>query len=125
MIEILTMPDVEKMMDGVEPELAEVIIVDRNTEVLADIAATIETVEDVSSIGVLYGAGHMKDLAERMNKLFGYVSVEERWMVAMSVNPDDSLLDQPDMKRMRFMLRFQMYKAEKEKRKLESSGEGD
>jgi hypothetical protein len=118
MIEILTMPDVEKMMDSVEPELAKVIIVDRNTEVLADIASTIEIVEDVSSIGVLYGAGHMKDLAERMNQHFGYVPVEERWMVAMSVNPDDSLLDEADMKRMRFMLRFQMYKANKEKNKL-------
>lgn len=115
MIEILTMPDAEKMLDGLEPELARVIIVDRNTEVLGDIAATLEVVENISTIGVLYGAGHMKDLSERMHDIFGYVSVEERWMVAMSVNPNDSFLDQSDMKRMQFMLRYQMYKANKEK----------
>jgi len=125
MIELLTMPDVEELMDGIEPELTNVIIFDRNTEVLGDIAATIEIVEDVSSIGVLYGAGHMKDLAERINLLFGYVPVEERWMVAMSVNPEDSLLGQDDMKRMRFMLRYQMYKANKEKNKPEATVESD
>jgi len=116
MIEILTMPDTDELLNGIEPELAQVIIVDRNTEVLGDIAATIEVVEDVSTIGVLYGAGHMKDLSVRLHDLFGYLPVEDRWIVAMSVNPNDSLLDQGDMKRMQFMLRFQMHKAAQEKK---------
>ena len=63
MIELLTMPNSDQMLEGIEPELAHVIIVDRNTEVLNDIAATIEIVENVSTIGILYGAGHMNDMA--------------------------------------------------------------
>ena len=116
MIEILTMPNSEKMLEGIEPELANVIIVDRNTEVLSDLAATIELVENVSTIGVLYGAGHMSDLSERLNTLFGYVPTEDRWFSSMSVNPSDSLLDESDMRRMQFMLRYQMYKANEAKK---------
>jgi hypothetical protein len=115
MIEILTMPDIDKLMNGIEPELLNVIIVDRNTEVLGDIAATIEVSENISTIGVLYGAGHMEDFAERLHILFGYTPVEEQWIVSMSVNPNDSLLDESDMKRMRFMLRYQIHKANKDK----------
>jgi hypothetical protein len=119
MIELLTMPNSDQMLEGIEPELAHVIIVDRNTEVLNDIAATIEIVENVSTIGILYGAGHMNDMAERLHTLFGYVPVEDRWFISMSVNPNDSLLDESDLKRMRFMLQYHMYKAkEVESKKL-------
>ena len=119
MIELLTMPNSDQMLEGIEPELAQVIIVDRNTEVLNDIAATIEIGENLSTIGILYGAGHMNDMAERLYTLFGYVPVEDRWFISMSVNPNDSLLDESDLKRMRFMLQYQMYKAkEVESKKL-------
>jgi hypothetical protein len=110
MIEMLSLPDSDQLLAGIEPELAQVIIVDRNTELLEDLAATLETTEDVSSIGVLYGAGHMFDLAPRLNSLFGYSPIEERWFVSMSVNPNDSFLKESDLKRMRFMLQYQMRK---------------
>jgi len=111
MIEILSMPDSDQLLKGIEPELAEVIIVDRNTEVLSDIAAVLDAAEDVSTIGVLYGAGHMDDLSFRMEKLFGYHPVEEIWFSSMSVDPRESLLGESDLKRMRFMLKYEMYKA--------------
>jgi len=114
LIEILTMPDTDTLLEGIEPELAEVIIVDRNTAVLKDIAATIEIVEEVSSIGILYGAGHMVDFERRLGTTFGYVPVEEKWFVAMSANPEESFLDAADMRRMQFMLRYQMHKANQE-----------
>ncbi len=115
MIEMLSLPESEEMLYRVEPELAQVIIVDRNTEVLNDIAATIKVVEDLSSIGVLYGAGHMADLSLRLNSLFGYKSVEDRWFTAMRANPNDSLLDEKYMRRMRAMLRLQLHNAKKKK----------
>lgn len=111
MIELLSMPDSDQLLKGIEPELAEVIIVDRNTEVLSDIAAVLDAAEDVSTIGVLYGAGHMADLSFRMEKLFGYHPVEEKWLSSMSVDPRESLLGESDLKRMRFMLKYEMYKA--------------
>ena len=113
MIEILSMPESEEMLKGVEPDLAHVIIVDRNTEVLKDIAATIEIVENVSTIGVLYGAGHMQDLSPRLHSLFGYNPVEDRWISAVSVNPEDSLLDEKYMRQMRAMLKLHLHNANK------------
>jgi hypothetical protein len=89
--------------------------VDRNTEVLKDIAATIEVVENVSTIGVLYGAGHMSDLSNRLGTLLGYAPVEDKWFTAMRVNPADSLLDEKYMRQMRAMLRMQMHNANKKK----------
>ncbi|MBC8202070.1 MAG: type II secretion system protein GspG [Planctomycetes bacterium] len=115
MIEILSMPESEEMLEGVEPELAHVIIVDRNTEVLKDIAATIEVVENVSTIGVLYGAGHMSDLSNRLGTLLGYTPIEDKWFTAMRVNPADSLLDEKYMRQMRAMLKMQLHNARKKK----------
>lgn len=115
MIELLSMPESTGLMQEIEPELNNVIIIDRNTEVLSDIAFTLQFVEDISSIGVLYGAGHMDDLSNRLGELFGYIAVEEKWFASMSVDPSKSLLDQSDMKRMRFMLEYQLKNAKKSK----------
>ena len=119
MIEMLSMPESEEMLEGVEPDLAHVIIEDRNTEVLIDIAATIEVFEDLSTLGILYGAGHMADLSPRLDALFGYKPVEDRWITAMRVNPNDSLLDEKYMRQMRAMLRLQLHNAKKKKSETE------
>ncbi|MBC8522791.1 type II secretion system protein GspG [PVC group bacterium] len=114
MIELLSMPDSDQLLKGIEPELAEVIIVDRNTELVSDLATVLDEAEEVSTIGILYGAGHMSDLSSRMEKLFGYLPVEDKWFPTMSVDPRESLLDESDLKRMRFILKYQMYKAQEE-----------
>ena len=111
LIEILSMADTQAMQ-GIEQELLKVIIVDRNTEVLSDLAAVLDSAEDVTSIGILYGAGHMVDLAQRMEKLFGYSPVKDKWFSSMSVDPRESLLNESDMTRMRFMLKYQMHKTQ-------------
>lgn len=112
MIEVLSMADNDQMIAGIGEGLQQVIIVDRNTEVLTDLATIIDATEDVSSIGILYGAGHMSDLAHRMETLFGYQPVEDRWFSSMRVDPRESLLSEGDMTRMRFMLKYQMYKSQ-------------
>ncbi|MGY8753329.1 MAG: hypothetical protein ACKVIO_05475, partial [Phycisphaerales bacterium] len=88
-------------------------IVARNTELLGDVAATLSIAEDLTTIGVLYGAGHMADLAPRLHDLFGYVPVEERWFSTMSVDPSKSLLDEKYMRQMRVMMQIQMKNASK------------
>ena len=115
MIELLSMPESDKLLQELEPELAHVIIVERNTELLSDIGATIELALDIETIGVLYGAGHMPDLSPRLKTLFGYVPVEDLWFTTMSVNPNESFLDEGDMKRLRFMLKYHLHKARKKK----------
>ena len=111
MIELLSMDDSMELSSEMQPELMEVIIVDRNTEVLKDIGVTLDVVEGVQSIGVLYGAGHMDDFHQRLDILFDYKPAEERWFTAMSVNPTESLLDEKEFRRMKMMLRYQMHKA--------------
>ena len=115
MIELLSMDDSMELSSEMQPELMEVIIVDRNTEVLKDIGVTLEIVEGVQSIGVLYGAGHMDDFHQRLEILFDYKPTEEFWFTAMSVNPSKSLLDEKEFRRMKMMLRYQMYKAKQAK----------
>ena len=115
MIELLSMDDSMELSSEMQPELMEVIIVDRNTEVLKDIGVTLEIVEGVQSIGVLYGAGHMDDFHQRLEILFDYKPTEECWFTAMSVNPSKSLLDEKEFRRMKMMLRYQMYKAKQAK----------
>jgi hypothetical protein len=120
MIEILSMAGSDQMLEGIQPELAQVIIVDRNTELLRDLAATIGIAEDLSTIGVLYGAGHMPDLSKRLHAEFGYAPVEDRWFESMAVDPRASLLSEKDLKRMKVMLQYQLYKA---RQKLEKENE--
>ena len=120
MIEILSMADSDQMLEGIEPELAQVIIVDRNTELLRDLAATIGIAEDLTTIGVLYGAGHMPDLSKRLHAEFGYTPVEDRWFESMAVDPSASFLNEKDLKRMKVMLQYQLYKA---RQKLEKENE--
>jgi len=121
MIEMLSMPDSDQLLEGLEPELAHVIIVDRNTELLNDIAATISISDELSTIGVLYGAGHMADLTTRIHSLFGYFPVEERWFSTMSVDPSKSLLDEKYMRQMRVMMQIQMKNAAKKKEESENN----
>lgn len=120
MIEMLSMPNSGQLLEGLEPELSHVIIVERNTEVLHDIAATIAISDDLTTIGVLYGAGHMADLTSRVYSLFGYVPVEERWFSTMSVDPSKSLLDEKYMRQMRVMMQIQMKNAAKKKEASEN-----
>ncbi|MDP7005686.1 MAG: type II secretion system protein GspG [Phycisphaerales bacterium] len=123
MIEMMSMPEAELILKNVEPDLAQVIIVDRNTELLGDIETTIKLTDDIKTIGVLYGAGHMSDLSPRLKSMFGYVPVEDVWVTALSVNPSKTLLDESYMKRLRFMLRYQLNKANQKKTEKESSKE--
>ena len=117
MIELLSMENTDQLLAGIEPELAQVIIVDRNTELLKDLTEAMEIAEGLSTVGVLYGAGHMPDLSRRLHSQLGYVSVEERWFKTMSVDPRASLIGEKDLKRMRVMLQFQMYKAMQQQEK--------
>ncbi|MBT4524767.1 MAG: hypothetical protein HOC21_07595 [Phycisphaerae bacterium] len=113
MIEVLSAPSMGKMLEGIDTELSQVIIIDRNTEVLRDIASTIAVADEISTIGVLYGAGHMEDLSSRLYELFGYLPVEDRWFSTMKVDPRKSMLDEKYMRQMRVMMQIQLKNASK------------
>ncbi len=124
MIELLSMEDSMELSSDMQPELMEVIIVDRNTEVLKDIGVTIDIVEDLNTIGVLYGAGHMDDFHKRLEVMFDYKPTEEKWFTSMRVNPEQSLLDEKEFRRLKMMLRYQMHKA-KQANEAKKSNQGE
>jgi hypothetical protein len=62
----------------------------------------------------------MPDLSKRLHAEFGYAPVEDRWFESMAVDPRASLLSEKDLKRMKVMLQYQLYKA---RQKLEKENE--
>lgn len=67
--------------------LMRVIIEDRNQVVIDDLREVLAQDEPPVRIAVLYGAGHMPDLVERMEEQLGYVaSGPMEWNTAMRLN---------------------------------------
>jgi hypothetical protein len=114
-MEMLAMPDSDRVLQGIEPELHVVIIEDRNKAVIADLERLLaDDADDDSTIAVLYGAGHMVDMAERLDQSFGYVPVEERWLPSMTASIDETMLSRRDLLQLRFNLRYQLHSMSKE-----------
>ncbi len=73
------------VMPGGMGKLMSVIIVDRNQVVIDDLKALLKERPDLKSIGIIYGAGHLADLEQRLIAM-GYKPVEDRWFTAMDVD---------------------------------------
>jgi len=102
-------------LQAIEPELHVVIVEDRNKAVIADLERLLADDDDHdSTIAVLYGAGHMVDMAERLDQSFGYVPVEERWLPSMTASIDETMLSRRDLLQLRFNLRYQLHSMTKE-----------
>ena len=82
--------DVSKLAAASSPAMRRVfktLIDDRNAVVLKDLRKNMRGKEVPSDIAVFYGAGHMKDLEERLCKKLAYSPAEETWVTVFSVNP--------------------------------------
>lgn len=94
MVEVLAgLPDDLPQLTGLPPgvqRLLRVLIEERNAKVVEDVRLTTRTKPVPRSIAVLYGAGHMTDLEERLRIALGYQPGEEQWLTAMAVNPGES-----------------------------------
>jgi hypothetical protein len=70
-----------------EMSLGDLIIVERNKAVIKDLQTAISTnisTKKPRTIAVFYGAGHMKDMQERLLHELRYKPVEDRWFVAIT-----------------------------------------
>jgi len=85
--------------------MMKVLIQDRNAEVFKDLRRVIDTEKDIKSIAIFFGAGHLPDMEEHLDKDFGYTFDEDKWFNAIDVD----LTGQPAMaaqaKQMRAMVR--------------------
>ncbi len=99
--------------------LMEVIIVDRNIAVMEDLQAVLDAGEH-QNIGVIYGAGHMKDFHERLVEDLGYEMTSDDWNLAMRLNLRRAGINPATANMMRTQIRGQI-KAMSEQAAEESS----
>ena len=90
------------------PGFGEVLINQRNQVVLDDLKKILANELDVGSIAILYGAGHMPDMGERLAEQLGYRPADEQWLTAFEVDLRKTALPPGQMQDIRQMVRQQM-----------------
>lgn len=87
-IKLMIVKTVAKGASGIiNPETEKIILTARNKAVIDALDATFATPEPPKSIGVFYGALHLKDLEETLVSKYGYRLDEKRWFVAATADP--------------------------------------
>lgn len=94
-------------MQQLDPAFGEVIIDVRNQRVIDDLAAVLSRgPERLDTIAVFYGAGHLVDLAERMEDQLGYVPTGDvQWLPAISIDLKTSPVSERQLRQIRMMVR--------------------
>ena len=57
---------------------------------------------------ILYGAGHMPDMARRLTEQLGYRPTGEQWLTAFEVDLERSAMSARQLERIRWMVRYQL-----------------
>lgn len=114
MLEMLANIDEKTLSNAVIPgmddtkQLMKVIIEDRNQVVIDDLARIIKERPNLKSIGVIYGAGHLPDLARRLEEQLGYTHKGGKWLTAIRVDLDAEGITDEEMEMTRRMMAMQM-----------------
>ncbi len=102
----------EKVIDDLlaraGPGLAKVLIEERNQVVVDDLKAVLADRPGLRTVAVFYGAGHMADLARRLQEQLGYRPAETTWLTAMQVDLARSAAGAEQLESFRRMIRRQM-----------------
>ena len=102
---IIEMLGQEELIDGAldmqGDVFREVIINMRNDAALAAVDRAAADMTPGSSIAVLYGGGHMPQMAETMEGPRGYQAVETRWHPAITFNISESPLSPAEVAMLR------------------------
>ncbi|MDY7110122.1 MAG: hypothetical protein SYC29_15935 [Planctomycetota bacterium] len=83
----------------------EVIIDLRNQVVVDDLEALMGADLPAESVAILYGAGHLPDLADRLRDQLGYEAGATRWLRAIEVDLTTSAVSERDVRQLRFLVR--------------------
>lgn len=84
--------------------LMDVIIKDRNAIVIEDLERVIETEPHVRTVAIIYGAGHLPDLEERLATL-GYAPKGDTWRPAIRVSSEGEKLPKGSVRQLRPMIK--------------------
>ena len=99
---------IEQSLKQFGPGFEAVIIDERNQLVIDDLKAILEREPQVSSIAILYGAGHMPDMARRLTEQLGYRPTGEQWLTAFEVDLEQSAMSARQLEQIRRMVRYQL-----------------
>jgi type II secretion system (T2SS) protein G len=99
---------IDELMARAGPGLAKVLIGSRNQVVVDDLKAAIERRPGLRSVAIFYGAGHMPDLAQRLQEQLGYRADTAEWFTAMEVDLARSAMGPEQLDSMRRMIRRQV-----------------
>lgn len=83
----------------------EVIIDQRNQVVIDDLKTLIAGDSPPPSVAILYGAGHLPDLAQRLSEQLAYERSGTRWLRAIEVDLTTSAVSESDVRQLRFLVR--------------------
>jgi len=86
-------------------KLMQVIIIDRNKAVLADLAKLIEEEGKTPSVALFYGAGHLPDLERAVTGDMGYVFDSEQWFASIDMDLSKAGITEAQATQMREMVK--------------------
>ena len=83
----------------------EVIIQDRNQVVMDDLAAAMKETPAPKEIAIIYGAGHLPDMEERLLERFNYKESGVEWRTAIVVDLKKTGMTPEEIRQVRTMMR--------------------
>ena len=87
----------------------EEVIVGQRNQIVIDQLRTIRELEpDVHSVAVLYGAAHMRDMADRLTSQLGYQATGETWITAIKVDLKHSAIPPRQLEFLRRIIKQQL-----------------
>lgn len=100
--------DMAKAASPEMKDLFEVIITERNAEVIRQLDARLKTLEPGQSVAVFYGAAHMDEIAARLTRDLKFQPAAQHWDTAFSADGTQSLMPPAQIKMMLQMVRTQL-----------------
>jgi hypothetical protein len=78
-----------------------VLLEDRNAVVLSDLRKLLESPDPPRTVGIIYGAGHLPTMEQRLVQELGYTPAGDTWRSAMEVRPGDGGITAAEIHQMR------------------------
>ncbi len=89
-------------------DLFEVLITERNAEVIRQLDARVRKLGSGQSIAVFYGAAHMDEIARRLTGQLRYTPAAQHWDTAFTADGTKSIMPPAQIKMMLQMMRTQL-----------------
>jgi hypothetical protein len=100
--------DIAKAASPDIKDLFEVLITERNEEVIRQLKAQLPKLAGGQSIAVFYGAAHMDEIAKRLTSQLNYQPATREWDTAFTADGSKSIMPPAQIKMMLQMMRTQL-----------------